>query len=273
MTMQQSTFNDEVREIWDQNAVFWDERMGEGNAFHSQLVSPSIEQLLDLKKDEEVLEIACGNGQLARRMATLGARVLATDFSEQFLERARERTSALPDIAGRITYQWLDATDEPAMLALGERRFDAIVCSMGIMDMAEIGPMMRASARLLKPDGRFVFALCHPCFNHTGIRRTMEEEDRAGEIVTTFGIKVVRYLTHGAEKGLGMYGQPAAQYYFDRPLSVLFGEAFAAGFAVDGLVEAGFKPDDSGPRQMDWQSFSEIPPLMAARLRLLRPGL
>jgi hypothetical protein len=83
----------------------------------------------------------------------------------------------------------------------------------------------------------------------------------------------VRYMTHAPEKGIGMIGQPAAQYYFDRPLSVLFGEAFAAGFAVDGLVEAAFAADTERPADLTWISFPEIPPLMAARLRILRPGL
>jgi SAM-dependent methyltransferase len=273
MTTHKSAFNDEVRAIWDENAVFWDERMGEGNEFHLQLVLPSITTLLELGPDEEVLEVACGNGQLARQLAQLGGQITATDFSGTLIELARERTGREPEIADRITYQTLDATDEAALLALGERRFDAIVCSMAIMDMAEIGPLMRASAKLLKPDGRFVFALCHPCFNHTGISRLIEEEDRDGEIVRTCSIKVTRYLTNSPKKGLAMIGQPAPHYYFDRPLSVLFGEAFAAGFAVDGMLEPAFAPEDEGKRLTDWQQFSEIPPVLTARLRLVRPEL
>jgi SAM-dependent methyltransferase len=267
------SFNDEVREIWDQNAVFWHERMGEGNAFHLQLVLPSIAQLLDLRPNEEVLEVACGNGQLARQLAQLGSKITATDFSSALIEIARERTEREPDLADRISFEILDATDESALLALGARRFDAVVCSMAILDMAEIGPLMRASARLLKPDGRLVFALCHPCFNHTGISRLIEEEDREGEIVRTCSLKITRYLTSAPKKGLAMIGQPAPHYYFDRPLSVIFGEAFAAGFAIDGLLEPAFAPEAEGKRLTDWQQFSEIPPVLAARLRVLRPGL
>jgi ubiquinone/menaquinone biosynthesis C-methylase UbiE len=267
------SFNEEVREIWNQNAEFWNERMGEGNAFHLQLVLPSIAQLLELQPDEEVLEVACGNGQLARQLARLGGRITATDFSRDLIEIAQARTDQESDLAGRISFQILDATDEPGLLALGERRFDAIVCSMGIMDMAEIGPLMRASARLLKPEGKFVFALTHPCFNHTGITRLIEEEDREGEIVRTYSIKVTRYLTSEPKKGLAMIGQPAPHYYFDRPLSVLFGEAFAAGFAVDGLLEPSFRAEDEGNRTTDCQQFKEIPPVLAARLRILRPSM
>jgi hypothetical protein len=40
--------NQEVRDIWNQNAHFWDERMGEGNAFHKILIEPTQERLLNL---------------------------------------------------------------------------------------------------------------------------------------------------------------------------------------------------------------------------------
>ncbi|MFL5761178.1 MAG: class I SAM-dependent methyltransferase [Thermomicrobiales bacterium] len=271
--VERASFNEEVREIWDQNAAFWNERMGEGNAFHLQLVLPSIERLLDLQPGETVLELACGNGQLARQLARHGVQITATDFSGALIEIARDRTAQDPDLAGRITFQVLDATDETALLALGEQRFDAVVCSMAIMDMADIRPMMQASARLLKPGGRFVFALTHPCFNHTGIVRTIEEEDREGEIVRTYGIKVVRYLTNSPQRGLAMIGQPVPHYYFDRPLSILFGEAFAAGFVVDGLLEPSFAAEEEGNRTTDWQQFKEIPPVLVARLRILGPGV
>lgn len=64
--------NKEVQSLWNQNAAFWDDRMGEGNAFQRMLVGPSSERLLQLRPGELVLEIACGNGVFARRMAQLG---------------------------------------------------------------------------------------------------------------------------------------------------------------------------------------------------------
>ena len=110
----------EVGEIWDRNAEYWDLRMGEGNAFHSELVQPSQERLLDLRAGDLVLDVACGNGQFARQMARLGARVVAFDVSARMIELARGRTS---DDAGQIEYSVMDATDEEAIDALGKERF------------------------------------------------------------------------------------------------------------------------------------------------------
>jgi ubiquinone/menaquinone biosynthesis C-methylase UbiE len=145
----------ENQATWEANAEWWDATIGaEGNEFHRTLIVPTVDRLLEVRPDEEVLEIACGNGAYARHLAGKDVRVTATDFSEKFLERARIHTTELAD---RIDYRLLDATDESALLALEHNRFDAAVCNMGLMDMTTIGPLMSALARALKPGGRFVF--------------------------------------------------------------------------------------------------------------------
>ena len=52
--------------------------------------------------------------------------------------RARET------LAHRIEYRLVDATDKEQLLALGEGRFDALVCNMVLMDMPVIDPLSRA---------------------------------------------------------------------------------------------------------------------------------
>jgi len=61
--------NEEVRNIWNANAEFWDSKMGEGNDFHKMLIEPIQLKLLNIKAGDKILDIACGNGQFARKMA------------------------------------------------------------------------------------------------------------------------------------------------------------------------------------------------------------
>jgi 2-polyprenyl-3-methyl-5-hydroxy-6-metoxy-1,4-benzoquinol methylase len=258
---------EQTRVAWDTIAPFWDERMGEGNQFQRLLVGPASEQLLELRPGELVLEIACGNGVMARRMAALGARVVATDFSERFLERARARASEHGD---RIEYRLVDATDEAQLLALGEGRFDAVVCNMAMMDMAAIEPMLRAVPRLLTPVGRFVFSTMHPCFNTGDITLMVEETDVEGEVITTFSVKVAHYSVLSVKKGLGMLGQPVPHLLFHRPLGQLLGACFVAGMVLDGREEPTFAVASSDPTHVSWSSYTDIPPVLAARLRLRR---
>ncbi len=254
----------DVRARWDANAAFWDERMGEGNAFHLQLVEPAVLELLALQSRETVLEIACGNGQFARKLASLGARVTATDFSPAMIERARAHTELWND---QITYHVADATDEAALRALGEHAFDALVCNMAIMDMSDIAPMFRAAAHLLKPRGRFVFSTMHPCFNSNNPAFTAESREENGSVSVEYALKLTQYLDAKTYQGLAMLGQPVAQYYFHRPLNELLREAFRAGLVLDDLSEPRFAHDTSSARWSSWLNYHAFPPVLVARLR------
>jgi SAM-dependent methyltransferase len=254
----------EVAEIWDANADFWDAQMGEGNLTHRHLVAPIMERLLELRRGERVLDVACGNGQFARRLAELGAHVDAVDLSEGMLAHARARSGEFP---GRIEFHRLDACDPDALGTLPTGGYSAVVSSMALMDMRDLRPLARALPRLLQPGGRFVFSVTHPAFNGTGIRRMVEEEDAGGTLVQRSGVFVYRYRTPLTARGLAIPGQPRPQLYFDRPLGELLRPFFQSGLALDGLEEPQFPPEVTPNRPMSWISFPEIPPVLVGRLR------
>jgi 2-polyprenyl-3-methyl-5-hydroxy-6-metoxy-1,4-benzoquinol methylase len=257
--------NREVRDIWDQNAPFWDARMGEGNTFHKTLIEPAQERLLDVGAGQRILDIACGNGQFARRLAGLGAHVLGVDISERMIERARARTA---EPGARIEFRVLDCASTDALMSLGENQFDAAVCTMALMDMATIDPLFIALAKLLKAGGHFVFSVLHPCFNSGRVMHGREREDVAGRIVDRYFVRVSEYIHPLTHQGLAMIGQPVPQYYFHRPLSTLLNLAFAAGFVLDGLAEPVYASPADIEEKLFEHVYSQMPPAMVARLRL-----
>jgi hypothetical protein len=97
-----------------------------------------------------------------------------------------------------------------------------------------------------------------------------EMEDRGGEIVTVYSVKVSGYMTAGVARGAAIPGQPKPQLYFHRPLQVLLGAGFRAGFVLDALEERSFPAGHPhGRSPLAWGgNFSEIPPVMVLRLRL-----
>jgi SAM-dependent methyltransferase len=256
----------ESQDVWDQNARWWDARMGEGNDWHRMLIAPAVEELLGVRPGERVLELACGNGQFARRLASLGAQVLACDSSAGFLECARLRTN---EYSERIEYQMIDLTSEEQLAALGTCEFDAAVCNMALMDIACITPLLRAVRRILRADGRFIFSVPHPCFNTNGTTLLAERDDYQGDGIVTFSVRVRRYRSLAPQKGVGIVGQPEPHYYFHRTLRTLLGACFAAGMVLDGLEEPVFTTPSANlsPR---WDNCGDIPPILAARLRV--PG-
>ena len=261
--------SDENRAIWEANAEWWDDRIGDGNDFQNLLIEPATERLLGIARGDVVLDIACGAGRFTRRMAALGAQVVAFDGSQRFIARARTRTP--PGMA--IEYHVLDAADAQSLLSPGAARFDKAVCTMALMDMPQIEPLLAALGGLLKPGGTFVFSVLHPCFHTARMHQYCElgvGEDGRG--VAQTGVKVWAYLTPFAHKVEGIIGQPEAQYYFHRPIHILFNACFRAGWVMDGLEEPALQPPERPRAGVRWDDMPEIPPVMVVRMILLAPA-
>jgi SAM-dependent methyltransferase len=252
---------DDVRAAWDANAALWNARMAEPDSWQQTLVFPAIERLLALTPGEEVLEIACGNGLLAQRMADRGATVLATDFSERQLGFARERVTS-----PAVDLRPLDAASDAELAALGDHGFDAAVASMALMDMKDIEPLARALPRLLRRDGRFVFTVTHPSFNTLTSVPTIERRTDGSAFVDEHSVRVSSYAGGRIGQGVGLPGQPVPQWYFDRPLSGLLLPFLRVGLVLDALEEPVFD-DETAARFGERALWKEIPPILAGRLR------
>lgn len=265
---------EDAQNRWSLNAGFWDDYMGEhSNDFHNLLVRPAMDRLLAVEAGDEVLDIACGNGNFSRYLAGLGARVTAIDGSAGMIEKARNRSeghgtgASENETAGEIDYRVIDVTDTKELEGLGANSFDAVVSNMAVMDMAEVGPMFTAVHGLLKPAGVFVFSLTHPCFQAPYAVRYAEQVDQDGRMIQKVGIKIDRYLTPQPFEGLAIVGQPVPNLIFHRPLSALLASCFEAGFVLDGLEERAFDESVEADRVLSWANFRETPPMMAVRLR------
>ncbi len=105
-----------------------------------------------------VLDLACGQGRIARELARRGARAVGADISDVLLDRAR--AAELEEPLG-IAYVNEDVTSDRALAA---ERFDAVACSHGLADIDDLDGALATVERVLRPGGRFVFSILHPCF-------------------------------------------------------------------------------------------------------------
>jgi 2-polyprenyl-3-methyl-5-hydroxy-6-metoxy-1,4-benzoquinol methylase len=258
--------NQETHNAWEANAAHWDNHMGTaGNDFVNRLVWPATKTLLDIRPGERVLDIACGNGLYALRLADLGASVTGFDFSAALIDLARQHARLYGE---QIELRVIDATDRDGLLSLGEGQYEAAVCNMALFDMAEIAPLAETLPRLLTSGGRFVFSVMHPAFNGMHAGFLTESFDDGENLVTRYYLKLSGYLTSFAVRGIALRNQPKPQLYFHRPLNELLRPFLAAGFVLDALEEPAFPPDNRPERIDNWSgNYSEFPPVLIARLR------
>jgi len=256
--------NSDSHDAWNTNARFWDDHMGEGNDIFNLLVWPAVKRLLPVQAGGLILDIACGNGLTSRRLFELGIRVVGIDFSEELIRIARKR-----DHGSAIDYRVLDATNYEKLVDLGPGLFDAALCNMAFMDIADISPVMKAMAKLLRPGNAFVFSTLHPCFNNPSSIHMAELEDNEGSFEITYSVKISKYLTSYSRPGAATHGQPVPHVYFHRSLSALLAPGLESGFVLDGLEERAFATGHStGTTVLSWNgAFSEIPPVLVVRMR------
>jgi 2-polyprenyl-3-methyl-5-hydroxy-6-metoxy-1,4-benzoquinol methylase len=258
--------NLETLAAWNANAATWDEKMGdEGNDFVNILQWPVILHLLAPQPGQHILDAACGNGLMSRRLAKTGASLTAFDFSSNLIDFARQRTPAnLP-----INYYVLDATEHTDLESLAHLRFDSVLCNMALFDIANIEPLFGLLPRILKPGGIFVFSLMHPAFNNPTSVHLLEESDLSGEIITQYAIKSSRYMSEFQAYGLALRNQPKPQRYFHRPLETYIKLGFQNGFILDGFEERAFPSETPANHPLTWGGqFHEFPPVIVIRMSL-----
>jgi hypothetical protein len=84
----------ENRRIWDANARWWDDRIGDGNEFQTELIEPATERLLEIVPGDTIL--GCGLRRRTIRAPDGGARRAGSGVRLQRRVR-RARPGAHPE--------------------------------------------------------------------------------------------------------------------------------------------------------------------------------
>jgi SAM-dependent methyltransferase len=151
------------------NRAWWDANADEYQAEHGEYlgdarflwcpegVDEAEAGLLGPVAGRDVLEVGCGAAQCARWLADRGARVTAFDLSARQLRHARRIDERL----GREPLRLVQA--EATALPFADGSFDLACSAFGAVPfVADSALLMREVARVLRPGGRWVFAVPHP---------------------------------------------------------------------------------------------------------------
>jgi 2-polyprenyl-3-methyl-5-hydroxy-6-metoxy-1,4-benzoquinol methylase len=140
---------------WDKAASGWDRDIARPGSYRTHLITQAMEQLLPELLDKRVLDAGCGNGYFTNWLKNKGARAEGVDGSSEMVRIAK---STYPDMDFKVA----DLT-QTMPHASGE--YDFIVANMLLMHMDNVGTFLSESYRLLKPEGKLIVSVLHPCFN------------------------------------------------------------------------------------------------------------
>ena len=60
--------------------------------YQTKVILPNLLRLLEIKKDETILDVGCGPGFFAREFAKKGAKVIGMDISKELIKTANENS-------------------------------------------------------------------------------------------------------------------------------------------------------------------------------------
>jgi ubiquinone/menaquinone biosynthesis C-methylase UbiE len=120
-----------------------------------QLVGELLAEACDLRCDEQVLDVAAGNGNATLAAARRGCRVTSTDYVASLLEHGAERAHA---DGLKVSFQVADAEALP----FGDAQFDSVLSTFGAMFSPDQGRAAAEMARVCKPGGRIGLASWTP---------------------------------------------------------------------------------------------------------------
>jgi SAM-dependent methyltransferase len=200
----------------------------------------NIEPMLGVVDGLDILDLCCGEGSFAARLASLGARVTGIDLSARLLEIAESR-----QIDGSLEFIQDDAQ---TLASVDDARFDGATCLMALMDLPDLGATLQSLRRVVRPGGWFVAVITHPCFESPHA-----DWDEAGNRI------VGRYLSEGEWYSRHPAGVRARVGANHRTLSTYLTTALRTGWSLDSILEPpNAHPTDPNP---------DIPRLLFLRFR------
>lgn len=146
-------FEREIEESWSANADAWVEAV-RGDRIESRRLATN-QAVLDAvlqRKPARVLDIGCGEGWLAHRLADRGAEVLGFDSSDTLVSRAA---------GGPGTFRLLSYASFAADPGQVGSDYDLAVCNFSLLGK-EIASVLRGCAEVLTAGGALVIQTVHP---------------------------------------------------------------------------------------------------------------
>lgn len=111
-----------------------------------QFIVDEINGHLNFDTSKKVLEIGCGNGNVAMGIASMGYHTLGVDIDESSIETAKRNN----------TFKNLEFRAEPAENLTEAERFDAIVCTEVLEHLDDPSVVLTYALSNLKEDGIFI---------------------------------------------------------------------------------------------------------------------
>ena len=155
---------------YDRWAEFYDEEDNPLILLEESHLAPLLGDVTGLT----VLDLGCGTGRHALRLAAQGASVTAVDFSRAMLDRAQKKAGA-----DKVAFSYHDLT-EPLPFQCAS--FDLVLACLMLEHVAYLKPFFAEMRRMCKPDGAAIVSEMHPAMGLRGVQARFIDPATGGRL-------------------------------------------------------------------------------------------
>jgi SAM-dependent methyltransferase len=144
---------------WGESAGWYSDLLEkEKNTYQRELILPNLLRLINIRKEETVLDLACGQGFFSREFFNVGARVIGVDVSSELINLAKKIGKGNQS---KIEYKVSSADD---LNFIKENSVDKIIIVLAIQNIENVVNVFKECRRVLKPKGKLFMVINHPAF-------------------------------------------------------------------------------------------------------------
>lgn len=221
---------------WGEVATWYDKHLNEADTYHEKVILPNLMRVMDAKKGDNIIELACGQGYFSRVLHAKGASVTGVDIAPELIAIARAESPLIPYLVGSAE-QIPDVSDAT---------FNKALISLSIQNIEHTENVLTEAFRVLASGGELHIVMNHPAFRIPKSSNWDYDDKKKVQFR-----RVDKYLSNtksDIEMHPGIKDSPKTISYH-RPLQFYFKALAKTGFAVTKLEEwISHKDSDSGPR-------------------------
>lgn len=149
---------------WGKVANWYDSLVENEDSYQRRLILPNLLRLIDLKKGDVILDLACGQGFFAREFVKLGAKVIGVDVSNELIAIAKKYPSNLTikQFNNREVEYHVSEANNLSFLHAGF--VDKVLIVLSLQNIDNVNEVIREASRVLKHRGKLFIVLNHPAF-------------------------------------------------------------------------------------------------------------
>ncbi len=223
---------------WGKVAGWYDDLLEtDESTYQKTLILPNLIRLLEIKKGETILDLACGQGFFSRELHKAGAKVMGLDISEELVKIAQKSSPK------EIQF-FVSSADKLALIKDGS--VDKITLILAVQNIENVKDTFSECTRVLKPSGSFYIVMNHPAF------RVPKKSSWGWDEKNSIQYRRIESYLFESKIEIDMHpGERKMEktVSFHRPLQYYFKNLSKAGLCVVALEEWNSnKTSNSGPR-------------------------